>query len=443
VSYNTYLPQPHSSEAEMAVLGAMLLDPDRVEDCVESLKKEDFYHPSYALVFEAINTLHNNNKPIDLVTLTEQLQTMKALEDVGGVTGLTDLASSVPAVLNTPYYMDLIKEKSLLRKLIKLGRYLEEVGYEGNGAEEAIDKAEREVFSFATEGNPQGLQKAKDFIYDYYNQLEARSKSDSPLTGVSTGFSILDKMTAGLQKSDLIIVAGRPSMGKTAFAINLAENVCDLGGKVAVFSLEMSKEQLLERMASSQSKVSGEALRIGQLTDKDWNEVRQALGRIKNWDLEIDDCSSTTVNQIRSKVRKSHAQKPVDLVIIDYLQLINPPDGKASFNKADQVGEISKALKQLARELNCPIVVLSQLSRAVESREDKRPMMSDLRDSGAIEQDADLVLFLYRDDYYNHESPKKGIAEVIIGKQRKGAVGNVELTFLRNITKFMDLHKKK
>jgi replicative DNA helicase len=441
---NSYyaLPLPASEESETATLGSMLIDKMCLETGIDYLTNEDFYNPTNSFIFEAMNEVYKNNKPVDIVTVTEQLQKMKKLEVVGGVSYLSQLAESVPTTANASHYLGIVKEKAGLRKLINIGKEMQELGYNAETADEAIDKAESMVFGLATSSNgKQGMTKTKDFIYDYFKILEERSKSGGGLTGVSTGYTDLDRMTAGLQQSDLIIVAGRPSMGKTAMALNVAENVADSGGKVAIFSLEMSKEQLLERMLCSQAKVAGENLRRGSLSEDEWKKVKENLGRIKNWDLEIDDNPSITVSEIRSKLRKSHAEKPIDLVVIDYLGLINMVSGK-NVSKTDAVGEVTKALKQLARELNCPIILLAQLNRSVEAREDKRPMMSDIRDSGSVEQDADVIMFLYRDEYYDFDSPKKGIAEVIIAKQRKGAVGTVELAFLKNITKFVNLEKK-
>lgn len=437
------LPLPASEESETATLGSMLIDKLCLEQGLDSLVQEDFYNPKNGMIFEAINEVNKANKPVDLVTVTEQLQKVKKIDAVGGVSFLSELAESVPTTANTSHYIGIIKEKSGLRKLINIGKEMQELGYNAEDADEAIDKAESLVFGLATSSNgKQGMVKTKDFVYDYFNMLEARSKSGGGLTGVSSGYTEFDRMTAGLQKSDLVIIAGRPSMGKTAFSLNVAENVATIGGKVAIFSLEMSKEQLLERMVCSQAQVNGENLRRGSLSQDEWDKVKKALGGIKNWDLEIDDNPSITVAEIRSKLRKSHAEKPIDLVVIDYLGLINMPSGKG-VNKSDAVGEVTKALKQLARELDCPIVVLAQLNRGVEQREDKRPMMSDIRDSGSIEQDADVVCFLYRDEYYDADSPAKGIAEVIIAKQRKGAVGTINLAFLKQFTRFVNLERKR
>lgn len=442
---NSYyaLPLPASEESEFATLGAMLIDKMCLETGLDHLQKDDFYNPKNSDIFSAMNEVHKANKPVDIVTVTEELNQKKRLEAVGGVSFLSQLAESVPTTANVSYYMGIVKEKSGLRKLISIGKEMQELGYKNENSDEAIDKAESLVFGLATSSSSsQTMVKTKDFIYDYYNMLQERSKSGGGLTGQSTGYTALDNMTSGLQKSDLIIVAGRPSMGKTAFSLNVAENVSEAGGKVSIFSLEMSKEQLLERMVCSQAKVSGENLRRGSLSQDEWGKVKDSLGKIKNWELEIDDNPSISVAEIRSKLRKSHSEKPVDLVVIDYLGLINMSNGK-NINKTEAVGEVTKALKQLARELDCPIILLSQLNRGVEQREDKRPMMSDIRDSGSVEQDADVIMFLYRDEYYDVDSPAKGIAEVIIAKQRKGAVGKVELAFLKNITRFVNLDRRK
>lgn len=431
--------QPHSLEAENAVLGAMILEVSCLEEGVNSLRADDFYSPSNKIIYQTVQELYREGKPVDLVSVTEKLNDKGLLNSIGGVSYLSSLLN-IPSTANTSYYIELVVNKSKLRKLIGIGKKLMDLGFQEPDSEEALNQAESLIYSLATEDKSKGMEQTKDFIYEYYYELKARSKRENGITGVPTGFKDLDRILAGLQPSDLIVVAGRPSMGKTAFSLNLAENCCDVGGKVGIFSLEMSKQQLLERMVSSQSRVAGEYLKTGTMTEDQWKRVKDAMARIKGWELFIDDTSNFTVTQMRSLVRKSHAEKPFDLIIIDYLQLINF-EGKQG-NKADQIGEVTKALKQLARELNCPIVVLSQLSRGVEAREDKRPMLSDLRDSGAIEQDADVVLFLYRDEYYDLDSPKKGIAEVIIGKHRKGAVGKVELAFLKSHSRFVDLDKK-
>jgi replicative DNA helicase len=437
------LPLPASSESEIATLGAMLIDKQCLENGIDSLVKDDFYNPTNSFIFEAIQEVYIKNKPVDIVTVTEQLQNNKKLDAVGGVGFLSSLAESVPTTANVDFYINIVKEKAGLRKLIQIGKEMQELGYNSESAEEAIDQAEGKVFGLATAGsNKQGMVKTGDFVYDYFNMLESRSQNGGGLTGIDTGYSDLNRMTAGLQESDLIIVAGRPSMGKTAFSLNVAENVAGAGGNVAIFSLEMSKEQLLERMLCSQAKVPGESLRTGNLSEEQWASIKQALGKIKSWELHIDDNPSITVAEMRSKLRKLHAQKPLDLVVIDYLGLINMTNGK-NVSKSDAVGEVTKALKQLARELNVPIVLLAQLNRGVEQREDKRPMMSDIRDSGSVEQDADVIMFLYRDEYYDYDSPAKGIAEVIIAKQRKGAVGTVELAFIKGYTKFVNLDRRR
>lgn len=433
-----FLVMPHSLESEKAVLGAMLLDKQCLEEALEQLEKDDFYVPSHTIIFEAMKALYKQDKPVDVITLSEQLQNVNKLDRVGGLSYLTELLSACPTTVHHQFYIESIKNKSNLRKIINLGKELQELGMSSHDPDEALNKAESLVFGLATSNkNSKKVAKVQDFIYDYYNLLQQRSQADNGLTGLSTGFQALDKVLAGLQKSDLIIVAGRPSMGKTAFALNIAENVCDHGGRVCVFSLEMSKEQLLERIVASQSGVSGEYIRLGSLSEKQWEQIKQAMARIKTWDLYIDDTPNITIQEIRSKLRKAHSEKPVDLVVIDYLGLISIPDQKG--NKADQIGEVTKALKQLARELDCPIILLAQLNRGVEQREDKRPMMSDLRDSGAIEQDADVILLLYRDEYYHIDTPKKGIAEVIVAKQRRGATGTIELQYIKNITKFTDI----
>lgn len=432
-----FLIMPHSIESEKAVLGACLLDKQCLEESVDSLEKDDFYSPAHSVLFEAISEMFNKNQPVDVVTLGEFLNNKGKLDRIGGLSYLFDLTNSCPTIANHQFYIETIKSKSNLRKIINLGKQLQELGMSNHDPEEAINKAESLIFGLSSSRNSKKVAKVQDFIHDYFKILQQRTQTDTGITGLSTGFKSLDRVLAGLQKSDLIIVAGRPSMGKTALALNISENVCDAGGRVIVFSLEMSKEQLLERMVCSQSRVAGDYIRTGNLSEKQWEEIKKALGKIKSWDLYIDDTPAITLAEIRSKLRKSHAEKPIDLVIIDYLGLISIPDGKG--NKADQIGEVTKGLKMLARELDLPIILICQLNRGVEAREDKRPLMSDLRDSGAIEQDADIILLLYRDEYYNYDSPKKGIAEIIIAKQRRGSTGVVELKYQKSITRFSDL----
>lgn len=448
---------PSSHESEMAALGAMLVDKESVASGVDQLETIDFYENRNGFIFEAISDVYAQDKPIDLVTVTEQLQTKKKLEAVGGVDFLSQLAESVPTTANSSYYIKTVKEKSQLRKLIETGKKLQELGYNSESTQEAIDNAESMVFKLSRTSTADRIVKVADQLESYKAMLRDRVKNPNRITGLETGLRDIDMITGGLQKSDLIISAGRPSMGKTALALNIAQNVSkqnkterDVDGtikelkqgkKVVVFSLEMSTEQLIERMVCVEANISAEKMRAGQLDREEWNKVGKALDEIKSWNLEIDDSPSITVGEIRSKLRKSHAELEVDLVVIDYLGLISDGNTKAA-NKSDIVGEKTRALKQSARELNCPIILLSQLNRGVEQREDKRPMMSDLRDSGAIEQDADVIMMLYRDEYYNSESPAKNIAEVIFTKQRKGSTGTVELAFIKQYTKFLNLDRR-
>lgn len=447
---------PSSHESEMASLGAMLVDKDAVASGVDQLETVDFYENRNGFIFEAISEVNAQDKPIDIVTVTEQLQTKKKLSAVGGVEFLTSLAESVPTTANANFYIKTVKEKSQLRKLIDTGKKLQELGFNSESTQEAIDSAESMVFKLSRSSTADRIVRVADQLEDYKSMLRDRVKNPNRITGLETGLRDIDMITGGLQRSDLIISAGRPSMGKTALALNIAQNVSkqnkterDVDGaikelkqgkKVVVFSLEMSTEQLIERMVCVEANISAEKMRAGQLDSDEWKKVGKALEEIGSWNLEIDDSPSITVGEIRSKLRKSHTEMPIDLVVIDYLGLISDGNTKAA-NKSDIVGEKTRALKQSARELDCPIILLSQLNRGVEQREDKRPMMSDLRDSGAIEQDADVIMMLYRDEYYNSDSPAKNIAEVIFTKQRKGSTGTVELAFMKQYTKFLNLER--
>jgi len=436
------LKMPYSMEAEVSTLGSMLIDKESLILGVFTLNSKDFYIDSHSIVFDAMKEVHSKGKPVDIVTVTEYLDAQKKLEGVGGVGFLAQLAESVPTTANSEYYMGIVKEKAQLRTMIEAGKRLQEMGYNAVDAKEAIDKAESILVQVLSSSvSSQGMTKTKEFIYDFYNNLQSRKGSN--LVGLSTGYSALDRITGGLQKSDLIIIAGRPSMGKTALALNISQNNCRNQKKVDIFSLEMSKEQLLERMVCAEANIPSEKLKLGNLTEDEWKKVKKVLGEIKEWELQIDDNPNTTIADIKSKLRKSHSEKPIDLVVIDYLGLISDSPNSKTGSKADAIAEKTKALKQIARELDVPILLLAQLNRSVEQREDKRPIMSDLRDSGAIEQDADVIIFTYRDEYYDADSPKKGIAEIIISKQRRGATGTVELAFIKNMTKFANLESRR
>jgi replicative DNA helicase len=429
---------PQNLEAEQAVLGAILLNPDVLTNVNERIRAEDFYRQGHQRLFQVMNELAEKREPIDLVTLTALLQDKNLLEEVGGVSYLTEIAALVPAISNVDYYAKIVETKSMQRNLI---RTASEIIGEAYTSEEDItgimETAEKKILDIAKRRIKGSFAPIKEVLVESYEQIEALHYNKGGLKGLSTGFIDLDKMTSGFQKSDLIIVAARPSMGKTAFALNVAQNVATRTGEtVAIFSLEMSSAQLVMRMIASEGNIDAQAFRTGNLNEEDWEKLTMSIGTLSEASIFIDDTPGITIFDIRAKLRRLQAEHGLGLVMIDYLQLIS---GRGIESRQQEISEISRSLKLMAREFNVPIIALSQLSRAVEQRQDKRPMLSDLRESGSIEQDADMVAFLYRDDYYNEESEKKNIAEIIIGKQRNGPVGRVELLFLKNYNKFLSL----
>lgn len=434
---------PHDIEAEQAVLGSMLTDKDAVIAAMESLKSESFYREDDKLIYEAMQNLYNRAEPIDLITLKNELQTMGKLEQVGGIEYLANLPEKTPTTANVQKYINIVEEKATLRNLIKTANELIDLGYsEDADVEDIMDNAERKIFDIMQNKNQKGYSPIKDVLIESFTKLEELYNRKQHVTGVTTGFSDLDYRTAGLHGSELVLIAARPAMGKTAFALNLAANAALRGNTpVAIFSLEMSKEQLVNRMLCSEAMVDSNKVRTGKLEDEDWAKLAAAIGPLSESGIVIDDTPGITVNEIRTKCRKLKMEKNIGLVIIDYLQLITGSN-KRMGSREQEISEISRSLKILAKELNIPVIALSQLSRAVEQRPDHRPMLSDLRESGAIEQDADIVMFLYRDDVYNKESDKKDIAEIIIAKQRGGSTGTVELLWMGNYTKFVNLETR-
>jgi replicative DNA helicase len=429
---------PFSLEAEQAVLGAVLADAQCLMRVLDLIRNRDFfYKKSHQLIYEAFLRLSEKSDNIDLVTVSEHLKNKNELEEVGGRSYLAELTSAAPVSANAEYYAKIVKEKFTLRSMILAGNRIVELGHHTDeDTEILVDKAEQIIFELAQNKARESLVHIENVLTTSWEQLEERAANKNSLTGLNTGFYDLNSFTSGLQKSDLIILAARPSMGKTALALNIAENVALLNrSPVAIFSLEMGKEQLVQRLLCSRAEIDSSRVRTGQLRDDDWAKLGSAMGELGEAPIFIDDSAGVTVMELRGKCRRLKAQHgDLGLVIIDYLQLI---EGRSNNdNRVNQMGEISRGLKLLARELNVPIIALSQLSRAVESRQDKRPMLSDLRDSGAIEQDADIVLMIYRDEYYNPETEKAGIADLIIAKQRSGPVGSLELVFQSNITKF-------
>ena len=431
---------PHDIEAEQAVIGSMLTDKDAIMSAVETLKSEDFYREDNKIIYEAILNLYN--RAVDIITLKTELQSMKQLEAVGGLEYIAELPDKVPTTANVEQYIKIVEEKSALRALIKTANDLISLGYDQTqDVEDILDTAERKIFDVIQNRNQKGYSAIKDILVDSFTQLEQLYNQKQHITGVPTGFADLDFITAGLHKSDLVIVAARPAMGKSAFALNLATNAAvRYNTPVAIFSLEMSKEQMTNRILCSEAMVDSNKVRTGKVEDDDWQKLAEASGNLSQAQIFIDDTPGISVMEIRAKCRKMKLEKNIGMVVIDYIQLVQGSNRKGG-SREQEISEISRSLKILAKEINVPVIALSQLSRSVEQRPDHRPMLSDLRESGAIEQDADIVMFLYRDDYYNPDSEKKNIAEVILAKHRAGSTGTVELLWLGNYTKFANLDK--
>ncbi len=434
---------PQNIEAEQAVLGAIFLEPSSLTTAAEILQPEDFYRTAHQRIFHIMLKLADEGKAVDVITVTEELQAAKLLEDVGGVSYLTELATSVPTAANIEYYAKIVEEKSVLRRLIRTAVSIAQDCYQREDEVDVlIDEAEKKILEVAGRKNTGGFQNIRDILFRTYDHIEMLHNRAGDVTGLATGFVELDKITAGFQRNDLIIVGARPSMGKTAFALNIAQNVATKTGEnVAIFSLEMGAEQLVMRMLCAEGNIDSQRLRTGTLTEEDWGKLIMAMGSLSNAGIYIDDTPGIRVQDIRSQCRRLKQEKGLGMVIIDYLQLITG-SGRHAENRQQEVSEISRSLKQLARELEVPVIALSQLSRSVEQRQDKRPMMSDIRESGSIEQDADIVAFLYRDDYYNKDSENKNIIEIIIAKQRNGPTGTVSLAFIKEYNKFVNLERR-
>lgn len=430
---------PQNIEAEQAVLGAILLESEALVSVLERIGAEDCYRTSHRLILQAMIELSEEGEPVDLVTLTAKLHDKQQLEEVGGVSYLTELANAVPTAANVDYYASIVEEKSMLRRLIRTATQIVSDGYaSAEDVGELLNDAEQRIMEISNQRSTRGFVAIKDVLMDVFERVEYLHHQRGGITGIPSGFVELDKMTSGFQKSDLIIVAARPSVGKTAFALNIAQNVGVRAKEtVAIFSLEMSAAQLVQRIICAEANVDAGRMRTGFLEPEDWEKMTMAIGALSEANIFIDDSAAVTVADIRAKCRRLKREHGLGLVLIDYLQLIHGR-GRAGDNRQQEVSEISRTLKQIARELEVPVIALSQLSRGVEQRQDKRPMMSDLRESGSIEQDADIVAFLYRDDYYDKESEKKNIIEIIIAKQRNGPVGTVELVFLKNYNKFVN-----
>ena len=434
---------PHDIEAEQAVIGSMLTDKDAVVSAIEVLKEDDFYRDDNKAIYSAILNLYNRAEPIDIITVKAELEAMGKFEQVGGLEYLAELPEKVPTTANSMKYIKIVEEKSTLRNLIKTANEIIELGYDPTeDVDDIMEGAEKKIFNIMQNKNQKGYSAMKDILVDSFTQLEELYNRKQHITGVPSGFTDLDYRTAGFHGSDLILIAARPAMGKSAFVLNIATNAAVKAKvPVAIFSLEMSKEQMVNRILCSEAMVDSNKVRTGKLEEDDWTKLAEAIGPLSEAEIYIDDTPGISVMEIRAKCRKLKLEKNIGMVVIDYLQLVQGSN-KRNGSREQEISEISRSLKILAKELNVPVIALSQLSRAVEQRPDHRPMLSDLRESGAIEQDADIVMFLYRDDYYNEDSDKKGIAEVIIAKHRGGSTGTVDLVWLGSYTKFVDLERR-
>lgn len=429
---------PHSVESEQSILGSIILDKDAIITVAETINPGDFYKEAHKIIYESMLSLNSNNEPIDLITLIEELRKEGHLDNVGGISYLTSLSTIVPTTSNVKYYANIVKEKSVMRQLIKASNEIINLGYDAStGVQEILEKAEKNIFDISQEKASDDIQPINLVLQDTFDMIERLCTEKSEVTGITTGFTDLNKKINGLQRTDLILLAARPAMGKTAFSLNLVQNAALKGdASVAVFSLEMSKEQLVQRMLSAQSNVELSKIKTGNLGESDWPRIIDAMAVLSEANIFIDDTPGIKISEIRSKCRRLKIEKGLDLILIDYLQLMEG-EGKNE-NRQQEIAKISRSLKILAKELDCPVIALSQLSRSPELRKDHRPILSDLRESGSIEQDADIVMFLYRDEYYHDDSEKKNIGEVIVAKNRHGETGSVELVWFGQVQKFAD-----
>ncbi len=429
---------PHNAEAERSVLGAAMLDKDVLSEILEEVKAEDFYNENHKEIFQAIWELYRDNSPVDMLTVCEELKRRKALDMVGGRAYIATLTAEVPSTANAAEYAKIVAEKATLRQMIKTSEDITEKGYEAKmDAAEILDYAESGIFSIAQRRQKNDYAKIQDVLLENLRIIDEASKNKDKIVGIPTGFKELDEKTSGLQRSDLVIVAARPAMGKTAFALNIAQqSAVKAGSSVIIFSLEMGKEQLGQRLLAMQARVEMQKLKQGDLDRTDWDRISMAANDLNGTKIVIDDTPGISLMEMRNKCRRLKGEQGLDLVVVDYLQLMKF-DGKAD-SRQQEISAISRNMKLLAREMDCPVIVLSQLSRAPEQRPDKRPILSDLRESGSIEQDADIVIFLYRDDYYNPETETPGVCEINIAKHRSGPTGKIELTWVSRYTKFSD-----
>ncbi len=432
---------PHSMEAEQSVIGSMIMDREAITVASEIVTGEDFYSRQYGILFETMVEMGDEGLPVDLVTLQNRLREKDVPPELSSLEFVRDLITAVPTSANVKYYAGIVAEKALLRKLIRLNEEIANTCYAGKESLEFIlEDTEKRMFQLLQKRDSGEFVPIRQVVMNAMDRIEAASRNKGSVTGIPTGFTDLDYRTAGMQPSDLVLIAARPSMGKTAFALNIAQYVAFKRNlPVAIFSLEMSKEQLVNRMFSLESSVDAQKLRTGQLNDQDWERLIESAGVIGKSQLMIDDTPGISVSELRSKCRRLKLEHGLSMIIIDYLQLMSG-SGRTD-SRQQEISDISRSLKAIARELNVPVLALSQLSRAVEQRPDHRPMLSDLRESGAIEQDADVVMFIYRDDYYNHDSDRKGVSEIIIAKQRNGPIGTIELAWLPEFTKFANLER--
>lgn len=434
---------PHDIEAEQAILGSMLTDKDAVISSIEILKEDSFYREDNKAIFAAMLNLYSKNEPIDIITVKAELVETGNFERVGGIEYLASLPDKVPTTANVEKYIKIVDEKFMLRNLLQSANQLIALGYdETEEVDKILDKAEKEIFDLTQKKNTTGYSSIKDVLVESFAELEKLYNQKGHITGVSTGFSDLDYKTSGFHGSELIILAARPAMGKSAFAINIATNAAVQSKiPVAIFNLEMSKEQIGNRILCSEAMVDSNKIKTGQIEDQDWIKLASTLGILSDAPIYIDDTAGISIMEIRAKCRKLKMEKNIGLIVIDYLQLIQG-SGKRNSSRENEISEISRSLKILAKELDVPVIALSQLSRGAEKRDDKRPMLSDLRESGAIEQDADIVMFIYRDDYYNENSEEKNVAEIIMAKHRGGSTGTVKLAWMPSFTKFANLERR-
>jgi replicative DNA helicase len=429
---------PHNIEAEQSVLGSLLIDRDAIIKVAAYLKSDDFYINANGVIYQAVLDLYNKREPTDFVTLSDELGRRDLLDEVGGVTYLSSLLNTVPTAVHVEYYGRIVERQATRRRLIDAGTEIVGIGFrDGVDTEDALDQAERTLFDVSQKRQTKDFQPIADVIDRYFDQIDYLQQHRGDVVGVPTDYKDLDRLTGGLQRSDLLILAARPSMGKTAFALGVAYGAAVQHGRsVGIFSLEMSADQLVQRLLATETGVDSHRLRLGMIDDTEWDRISRAFGRLSEAKIFIDDAANASIMDVRSKARRLQAESGLDLIIIDYLQLMS---GKRSENRVQEISEISRGLKGLARELNIPVIALSQLSRAVETRADHRPMLSDLRESGSIEQDADIVMFIYREEKYDENSDKKGIAELIVAKHRNGPVGSINLRFFEQTARFADL----